>query len=505
MREVRILYLEDNKRDAELVTEILTAMPLRPKVDHVDSGASYQEKINRNRYDLILSDYSIPGYSGMEALRLAHDLTPDTPFIFFSGTIGEDVAVDSLIQGATDYVVKQRPARLTAAITRALENAELRRQQRANQDSLQFQANILNNVTDGVIATDIEGRIAYWNPGAELIFHRSPKQMMMKPLADSGLELVHGGFRDLMERARELGKASDTLSCRTSEGQTVWVSASSQRLTDSSKRFLGYLLILNDITERKSREEEVTRLHADFESRLAARTADLTEANEDLQRFGYSMSHDLSGPIRAVGGNARVLEEDFGSVLGEEGLYAVGRIRAAAARMDQLSKGLLRLARLSATPLELVQVDLSSIVKAVRSDLSELDRARNVSWRIEEGLTVHADELLIRSLIENLLGNAWKYTSERANAVIEFGMQNTDRGRAYFVRDNGIGFDQDHAKALFEPFLRLHSDDEYPGTGVGLSTAARIAERHNGQMWAVGTPGTGATFYFTLGGTPKSG
>ncbi len=144
MREVRILYLEDNKNDAELVTELLEAMPLKPKVDHVASGVLYREKISNNRYDLILSDYSIPGFSGMDALHMASSLTPDTPFIFFSGTIGEEVAVDSLHEGATDYVVKQRPGRLPATITRALENADLKRQQRANQDSVSyFQANIL--------------------------------------------------------------------------------------------------------------------------------------------------------------------------------------------------------------------------------------------------------------------------------------------------------------------------------------------------------------------------
>src|ERR1022692_1425888 len=153
MQAAHILCLEDNKDDAELIAHQLEKMASRPKLEHVSSADEYRDRIARKRYDLILSDYSIPGFSGIEALNIARNLTPDTPFIFFSGTLGEDAAIESLLQGATDYVVKQRPARLPVAITRALEEAESKRQQRSAQESLRFQADILNSVSEGVIAT----------------------------------------------------------------------------------------------------------------------------------------------------------------------------------------------------------------------------------------------------------------------------------------------------------------------------------------------------------------
>jgi len=199
-----------------------------------------------------------------------------------------------------------------------------------------------------------------------------------------------------------------------------------------------------------------------------------------------------------MAGYANVLVEDFSVQLGEEGLYVVGRITAAAARMDQISKGLLRLATLSGAPLAIQDVDLSHLATGIAAELSESNPGRAVDWAVQSNLLVQADEGLMSSLLQNLMSNAWKFTADQADAKIEVGLEDTERGPAYFVRDNGIGFDPDHARQIFEPLRRLHRQDEYPGAGVGLSAAARIAKRHNGQMWTVGKPGEGATFYFTI-------
>ena len=506
MQAAHILCLEDNKDDAELIAHQLEKMASRPKLEHVSSADEYRDRIARKRYDLILSDYSIPGFSGIEALNIARNLTPDTPFIFFSGTLGEDAAIESLLQGATDYVVKQRPARLPVAITRALEEAESKRQQRSAQESLRFQADILNSVSEGVIATDSAGRVVFWNPGAESIFGRSAHSVMMEQLQGVGIDVESGSLGRLIQTVIECGQANETVWCYSSvESSPVWVSIAARRLTDSKNAPLGFLLIANDVSERKSWEDQMIGLNADLEARVVSRTAELVEANEECQKFGYSVSHDLHAPLRAMAGYARVLTEDFSDQLGKDGLQIVTRIAAAAVRMDQISKGLLRLATLSGSPLESKVLDLSRFARQVAAELMESAPDRAVDWTVQSNLTVKADEALTRSLLENLMSNAWKFTADQANANIEIGKEDTDRGPAYFVRDNGIGFDPDEVKQIFEPFHRLHGQREYPGVGVGLSTAIRIAKRHHGQMWAVGSPGMGATFYFTLGPPAQGG
>lgn len=499
MHKVRILCLEDNRQDAELIVHQLSEMPFHPQVDVVETGDSYRERVSQQRFDLILSDYSIPGFSGIEALNIARNVAPDTPFIFFSGTIGEDAAIDSLIQGATDYVVKQRPARLKPAIQRALELAELKREQRSFQDSLRFQADILKSVSEGVIATDSAGRIVFWNQGAEAIFGKSTADVMMQDVRGLGIEVEHGRLDHLLDRVNRSGNVRELIECRRPGGNhPIWVSVSARQFADSQGAMLGYLLIASDVTEQRNNEEKILQLNAELEARVAARTAALAEANEELQKFGYSVSHDLKAPLRAMAGYAKILEEDFTDALGDEGLRLVGRIANAAKRMDQIGQGLLRLARLSAAPLDVSPINISELAGSIAAELIEASPDRNVEWSIEQHLEVVADAALLRSLLENLLSNAWKFSAHATPGTIEVGQVETERGIAFFVKDNGVGFDSASAEQIFEPFRRMHREDEFPGLGVGLSTAARIAKRHGGDMWATGEVGRGATIYFTL-------
>lgn len=499
-RTVRILCLEDDPNDAELIVHHLSALPLNPLIDHVETGEAFRSHLSANRYDLILCDYSIPGFSGTEALSLAVSQAPDVPFIFFSGTIGEEAAIDSLLQGATDYVVKQRPARLRSAVTRALELAELRRRQRSAQDSLRFQADILNSVTEGVIATDVEGAVVYWNHGAQSILARSAKDVMMQPIQRACSDVEPGCFASLMSDVERDGVGRRTVEYRRiGEPEPKWISIAARPLTDSRDAKLGYLIIVTDVTDQHVSREQVLRLNAELEERVRLRTAALAEANEELNKFAYSVSHDLKAPLRAMGGYAAVLREDFAERLGEEGLRVVSRIGAAATRMDLICQGLLRLSRLSSAQLVLEEVDLSQVAATIAAELMEANPGQDIEWTIDQHLLATADPSLVRSLLENLLGNAVKFSGQSRPSRVEVGRTRTERGMAFFVRDNGIGFSAEHANQIFEPFQRLHREDEYPGVGIGLSTAVRIAKRHNGEMWAESEPDKGATFYFTMG------
>jgi len=259
--------------------------------------------------------------------------------------------------------------------------------------------------------------------------------------------------------------------------------------------------ILSDLSEA---EAEVRTLNAGLEVRVALRTAELERVNKNLQAFTYSVSHDLRTPLRALSGFSAALVEDYGDRLDETGRGYAGSIMAASERMAALIDDLLLLSRVSRAGVNLEPVDLSAEAAAVAGELRSRDPGRQVRFVIADGIRVTADRSLIRTVLQNLLENAWKFTAHRDGAVIEFATATAAAAAAEdgmvccCVRDNGAGFDPAYAAKLFQPFERLHDAAEFPGTGIGLASVARIIERHGGRTWAEGAVGQGATFYFTL-------
>jgi PAS domain S-box-containing protein len=259
-------------------------------------------------------------------------------------------------------------------------------------------------------------------------------------------------------------------------------------------------LVLTDLTAQRAAESQVRALSAELEARVKQRTAELERSNENLQAFSYSVAHDLSTPLRGLSGFSEVLLEDYGELLGETGRDYAGRIQAASVRMAMVIDDLLRLAQVSRADLNLVPVDLSAEVVAIADGLRFHDPGRRVSFAIQDGVWVTADHALIRAVLENLVENAWKFTARRDDATIEFGATTDDEATVCcYVRDNGVGFDPAYVDKLFQPFQRLHTAIEFPGTGTGLVSVQRIIERHGGRTWAEGAVDRGATFYFTLG------
>jgi signal transduction histidine kinase len=225
----------------------------------------------------------------------------------------------------------------------------------------------------------------------------------------------------------------------------------------------------------------------------------LERANKDLEAFAYSVAHDLRTPLRGISGFAGALAEDYGDRLDETGREYAGRIEAGCARMATLLDALLHLSQVSRAEMNLQDVDLSAEVTAICDQLRARDPGRQVQVTVQEGVQVTADRALIRSVLENLLDNAWKFTARRDGAAIEFATAPADDAPiCCYVRDNGAGFDSAYVGKLFQPFQRLHDAEDFPGTGVGLATVRRIIDRHGGRTWAEGTVGGGATIYFTL-------
>jgi signal transduction histidine kinase len=225
----------------------------------------------------------------------------------------------------------------------------------------------------------------------------------------------------------------------------------------------------------------------------------LQRANRELEAFSYSVAHDLRAPLRGINGFSKVLVEDCADKLDDEGKHYLARISAAADRMGHLIDALLALSRVTRSEFRTEEVNLSQLADAVAKQLRTMFPERSVQFVSREGALAVGDPILLRALLENLLGNAWKFTAGASSARIEFACSKEDGGVVYSVTDNGAGFDMTYADKLFAPFQRLHSDREFAGTGIGLATVQRIVNRHGGRVWAEGAPGKGATFHFTLG------
>jgi light-regulated signal transduction histidine kinase (bacteriophytochrome) len=254
-----------------------------------------------------------------------------------------------------------------------------------------------------------------------------------------------------------------------------------------------------EISERKRAQDEVNQLNAELEQRVAARTRELQIANKELEAFCFSVSHDLRAPLRAIDGFSEVILKEYKDKLDDQGQRYLQRVRGATQRMAQLIDDLLSLSRVTQTEMRREDVDLTAAAQEVVAELRRLDPERNVEVAIAEGLAAQGDPRLLRQVLENLLSNAWKYTSKQPVARIEMGTCAGRNGRpAFFVQDNGAGFDMRYSNRLFVVFQRLHSAADFPGTGVGLATVQRIVQRHGGDVWAEGSVGQGATFYFTV-------
>ncbi len=264
------------------------------------------------------------------------------------------------------------------------------------------------------------------------------------------------------------------------------------------------LVQVEDITDRLRAEAQVHALNRTLELRVDQRTRELTRANEELEAFAYSVSHDLRAPLRAIDGFSRLLLERHGERLDASGRDQLGRIRAATVRMGELIDALLKMSRLSRGEMRRVPLDLSRMATEIAAELAQGSPQREVEVVIQPGMRATGDAALVHNLLLNLLGNAWKFTSRTTNARIEFGEEGEGAGRTFFVRDNGAGFAQAYVDKLFRPFQRLHGQGDFPGHGIGLASVKRIVERHGGTISAEGHEGEGACFRFTLPDEPAA-
>lgn len=342
-----------------------------------------------------------------------------------------------------------------------------------------------------IITVDERQRVLFFDPRAEKIFGYTAQEALGQPLSlliPSRFEESHDGhFREFAAGAETVLRMDERRDVygRHKDGTEFPAEASIFKSIKDGKAT--FTAVLRDITERKRAEAALK----DYARQLEG-------LNKELEAFSYSVAHDLRAPLRAIDGFSQVLLEDYGDKLESQAQDHLRRVRAGSQRMARLIDDMLTLSRITRAELRHERVDLSAVAQEVAAELRGTQPERQVEFDVASGLVVRGDSRLLRVVMENLFGNAWKFTGKKPRAKIEFGLTQYDGKAAYFVRDDGAGFDMAYADKLFGAFQRLHSPTEYPGTGIGLATVQRIVHRHGGRVWAEGKPDRGATFYFTL-------
>ncbi|HXJ11991.1 MAG TPA: PAS domain S-box protein [Candidatus Limnocylindrales bacterium] len=362
---------------------------------------------------------------------------------------------------------------------------------------------LVSGVRDyAILMLDPEGRITTWSEGAERIKGYRAEEIIGQHFSKFYTPEATAEGKPALElrHASEQGRFEEEGWRVRKDGSCFWASVVVTPLRDKSGRLRGFAKVTRDITERKRIEEQLEAKRND----LTRSNLELIAANRELEAFSYSVSHDLRAPLRSIDGFSLALLEDYEEKLDQEGRDNLHRVRAATQRMGVLIDDLLNLSRVSRSEMKLQRVNLSALGRIVGAELAKGQAKRQVEFYVEEGMEAYADPHLMRIVLENLLGNAWKFTSKRESAFIEFGQKVEGEGHVYFVRDDGAGFDPIRAARLFGAFQRFHDKDDFPGTGVGLATVQRIIQRHGGRVWAESAVNKGAAFYFTLRGEEGS-
>jgi PAS domain S-box-containing protein len=367
-------------------------------------------------------------------------------------------------------------------------------------DIVRFNTNnrsLIEASLDPLVTISAAGRITDVNAATEQVTGRARGELIGTDFSDyfTAPEQARAGY----QRVFSEGFVRDyPLAIRHQDGHATEVLYNASVYRDVHGQELGVFAAARDITRLRRAEESIRRLNAELEQRVRERTAELTAANQELESFSYAVSHDLRAPLRAMSGFSQALVEDYGAALPEGARGYLEQITRASRRMAELVDGLLMLSRCARGELRREPVDLSALCERIRRELTRAEPERQVEWRIQPGLVARGDPRMMEVVLNNLLGNAWKYTGRQAAPVIRFYAEPAD-GRTWFcVADNGAGFDMQHAEQLFKPFQRLHRQEEFPGTGIGLATVQRILHRHGGTIQASAAVGQGATFKFSL-------
>ena len=527
-KATRILYLEDDANEAELIRKALTENIHASPLDVVATRENYLSAIQRGEVDIILSDSRVPGFDGLAALRAAQEQCPDVPFICVSSYV-DRAGLDRLkAAGITAFASKADLPQLVATIQQAIgQEQDMSNEQQALSKASE---RLIAAVQELSLARDLKTIMAIVRVAARELTGADGATFVLRdgelchyvdedaiaplwkgkrfPMQNcvSGWVMLHGHsvlIEDIYADERipadtyrpTFVKSLAMVPIRPSAPFGAIGNYWAQQHHATAQE----MKLLQALADSTCIAMENLRLYEELEQRVSDRTAQLEAANKELEAFSYAVSHDLRAPLRHIQGFSNLLSEDWSEQIGAEGQDYLRRLNRAALHMERLIDDLLTLSRMAQAPVRREQVNLSVIAQEIAVELQALAPQRKINFVFAEDVVVLGDPGLLHVVLQNLLSNAWKFTSKRPRARIEFGCaESPSDGTYYYVRDNGMGFDMAYAGKLFTPFQRLHSDAEVPGTGVGLATVQRIVRKHGGRIWADAKPDQGAGFYFTL-------
>jgi signal transduction histidine kinase len=543
--KLRLLHLEDNRDDVELVRTTLTRQGVDCDILAVDSGPAYRAALQHSHFDAVLSDSSVLGYDGSEALSDARYRFPHIPFIVVSASPAIlDDEESARGRGVTASVPKSELHRLGETLRKVLPSQQSEPQStsrggtaQGTGDAAEGLQQLVSVIQQLSLARDLATIIDIVRHAARALVHADGATFVLRD-GDRCFYVDEDAIGPLWKGQRfPLSACISGWAMLNRKPAVIEDIYQDSRIPHDAYRptFVKSLVmtpirtaapigaigvywarrhfatpaeteLLRALADSTSIAIEAADVFANLERKVAERTAEVNRRNtelevlnKELEAFSYSVAHDLRSPLITIDGFAQVLVENTKEMLDEPNRNHLERISTAVRRAHRLINDLLALSKIIRAPFQIATVDLSRLVRDITVTLAEGAPTRVVEFAVTEGVVVQGDPGLLRIALENLLSNAWKFASRRERTRIEFGSAIDRTGRnVYFVRDNGAGFDPRYAAKLFSPFQRLHSQVEFPGTGVGLATVQRIVHRHGGEIWAESAVDCGAAFYFTL-------
>jgi two-component system, cell cycle sensor histidine kinase and response regulator CckA len=497
----RILVVEDERIVAMDLAATLQELGYEV-VGMATRGEDAVQRAAELQPELILMDVRLAGkLDGIQAAEIIHR-SRDVPVVYLTAHSDNETLRRAAATAASGYLVKPfKSPELRCTIEVALHKHAADMRVREHE---QWLHTTLHSIAEAVIATDIDGCVKLFNPVAEHLTGWSRSEAQRQPLVDilslvdeqSGNPLANPLEKPINLRAPW---QTHTAALISRSGAKIAIEETAAPIVDAFGRTLGAVLVLRDVTEQRSQLDQIQKLNEQLEHRVSKRTADLASANRDLEAFSYSVAHDLRAPLRSIDSFSTLLTESQKERLDAQGTGYLDRIRAATARMGQLIDDLLMLAGIGSSDLHRARINVPALARELAQDVAVEHAPHHVDfYAADSPLEALADVRLLKIALRNLLDNAWKFTRNTAAARVELHTTSTPAVITYCLRDNGAGFDSNYASKLFSPFQRLHSEREFPGTGIGLAIVERVIRKHGGKVWAQSEVGKGAAFFFTL-------
>ena len=499
----RILIVDDNPADRRLVIRELNREFTDIEIHEAPDPPSFEQAIADTTWDLVVTDYELNWSTGIDILEQVKSLDPMMPVVMFTDSGSQEIAVEAMKAGLDDYVLKspKHVIRLAQAVRAAWKNSQTRRRARELDLRQRF---LLNQLEVGVFRATPEGELIEANEG------------FLKLLNLASLKEAKTFFHENFEFATVKRVGSDQRTeweqrLRLPQGEMKWVQVNEAMISQGREWVVDG--IVSDITEKKESAIAVQRLNAELEARVQERTAQLEvsnrqlqETNQELELLAFSLSHDLQAPIRQINGFATLLRDELAPISSSQTVTDyLQRIDQLTVQATQMINDLLEYSRTGRTEMRYQAVNMSQLIQNVqRQIVTQLPPDREITWQIASLPTVEGDIDLLKRVWQNLLSNAVKYTRHCQPARITVQSQDEGDRVTFAVADNGGGFDEQYRDRLFAPFKRLHSQEEFEGTGIGLASVKRIVLRHGGHIWATSPTDQGATFYFSLPKQPST-